>query len=170
MYSLYCTKAYTIRARHFLSYLTRYEKRLVAPVLNQYPGTSFLHVTTQVGNDYVSSFVSITPDIALTHEGRHFTVTLPVRSEDYISVYRTDTNFSFWARVEDMEIDDRHARFQAASGGVYVVVKQLNLLVIIVGVVVTLMILSVMVIATVLYFKRYPEKMNACTRSFRHNV
>ena len=124
----------------------------------------------QVGDDYVSSFLSITPDTSLTHEDRKFKITIPIRSAGSTSVYHTNADFSTWSKIHGAEFNNGEARFEASRGGTYVVVKQQNLTAIIAGVTVSLVVVLVVVIVTVLYFRRYPEKLNACTRSFRRTV
>lgn len=100
-------------------------------------------------------------------------VTLKVdRDASNIEVYRTssDSNFATWTKL-DTEIDGDTASFKAESGGVYVA-KSHSYTVLIVALIVSLLVIALIVVGGIYYFRKNPNKWSQIkdeTKNVRRN-
>lgn len=122
----------------------------------------------QVGDSYVSNFLVVDPVERLTVDGRTFSVEMTVDcSVCTVAMYRSDpSTFSFWTRV-NADIADGKARFEAVEGGVYVARSESQIGVY-VGVGVVCAALLLVLVGTLIYFKKHPEKFQQIQKAAKY--
>lgn len=120
--------------------------------------------------------MALYPETKLTTQGKTITMKIKLNADKDVSIYRSTTdNLHSWVEM-DAEINNGVASFQTSHGGVYVATTSSNLA-FIVGIVVGCVVIAIIVIATVVYFKRNPgkwqkmkNKMHYAERSMQDKV
>lgn len=133
-------------------------------------------VSNMIGDEYASDFVALYPETELTTEGKTITMKIKLNTDKDVSIYRSTTdNLHSWVEM-DAEVNNGVASFQTSHGGVYVATTSSNIA-FIVGIVVGCVVIAIIVIATVVYFKRNPgkwqkmkNKMHYAERSMQDKV
>lgn len=129
------------------------------------------------GDDYVSDFLVLYPQSSMTLPGKAMRVSLKVEDASNIAVYRSssDQHFATWTKL-DTEVEDGVAHFQASAGGVYVA-RSHSYTVLIVALIVSALVIVLIVVGGVMYFRRNPKKWNALKeetvnlkKNFKSNV
>ena len=126
----------------------------------------------QSGGDVSGKFLVIHPEEPLTAEGQTFTVELKI---DYggledVKLYHSNSNsFSTWSTV-DVDVSDGKATFQATEGGVYVAKVDSNIGVVIGAVVGCLLLVALVIVGTVWYFRKHPSKLSHMKRSLTSRI
>ena len=92
----------------------------------------------------------------------------PGSLEDVV-IYRTNSDSSSWTRVS-AQVDSGFANFESEEGGVYVAVGYQKAGVIAGAVIGALLGVALVVVATVFYCRKNPEKLNSFKRSFAARV
>ncbi|XP_045164195.2 protein DD3-3-like [Mercenaria mercenaria] len=113
----------------------------------------------KAGDDYVSDFLVLYPQLSIANPGKHMDVTLKVDPDaNRVAVYRTssESNFGTWTKL-DTEVDGDVASFKATAGGVYVA-KSHSDTVLIVALVVSALVILALVVGGICYFKKNPNK------------
>ena len=123
----------------------------------------------QVGDGFASKFVVIYPQRPLSHPNQPLTVSMKVDTSAHgLAIYHTNSeNFATWTRV-DAQIDNNNnmATFKTHEGGVFVARYQTNVP-LVVGMVITLLVFVMIVVGSIVYFRRYPEKWESVTQRYR---
>ncbi|XP_064604895.1 protein DD3-3-like isoform X2 [Liolophura sinensis] len=121
-----------------------------------------------VGDSYVSNFLVVHPVERLAVNGRTFSVQMAVDcSVCTVAMYRSDpSTFSFWTRV-NADVANGKAHFEAVEGGVYVARSESKIGVYVGAAVVCVAILLVLV-GTIIYFKKHPEKFRQIQKAAKY--
>ena len=114
-----------------------------------------------VGDDFASNFIILSPEKKLTANGKTVAVSMKVNEDaNDVVIYRSNSeNFSGWTKV-DTSINNGVAEFQVDEGGVFVARSHSSAGPII-GIVIGCIALGLIVIAAVVYFKKNPAKWMA---------
>ncbi|XP_006822467.2 protein DD3-3-like [Saccoglossus kowalevskii] len=119
-----------------------------------------------VGTGYASDYVVLHPQQKVTQDDKTFTMKIKVThptTED-IAVYRSNADtFSSWHRVSAVKQGDS-VLFETQEGGVYVVRTESDVAAI-VGIVLGCLAAIIIIVGTVIYFRRHPDKWNRVTHS-----
>jgi len=120
------------------------------------------------GDSYASDFIRVSPEELIEDgEDKFITITMVLTdSSDSVKVYRAPNDISDWTRV-DAEINSGQAKVQAQRGGVYIARSESNIGMT-VGIAVGCAALLVVILGTVLYFRRNPTKWTAVKTNCRN--
>jgi len=123
-----------------------------------------------VGSDYASDYIVLHPQQKIAQDEKTFTMKMKVTmpSTDDIGIYRsTDNNLGSWQRIK-AEVKGHEVTFQTDMGGIYVARTEPDV-VAIVGIVRGCLAAVVIIVGTVIYFRRHPEKWDglkhSCTKA-----
>lgn len=106
------------------------------------------------------------PESVLTQPGKHIEVTLRVdKDKSNIAIYRSSetTGFSVWTKIE-ADIKGDMAHFKTKSGGVYVA-KTHSYTVLIVALVLSVLVVGLIIVGGVCYFRKNPNKWQKLKKS-----
>ncbi|XP_061187895.1 protein DD3-3-like [Saccostrea echinata] len=111
-----------------------------------------------VGDDYASNFVVIRPETVVTQNGATFTIQMQVDPDaSNVEIYRSKfQDMASWTKIPS-SVNGGTASFQVDQGGVYVARSHQNLGPII-GIAVAGIVLALVVVATIVYFRRNPDR------------
>lgn len=135
--------------------------------------SSFSLLYLQTGDKYASNFIVVQPETIITQSGATFTVQMQVDPDaSEVEIYRSkSSDMATWTKVPS-SVSGSTASFQVDQGGVYVARSHQNLGPII-GIVAACVVVLLVVIASVMYFKRNPssfEKLKSGARKAERSV
>lgn len=125
------------------------------------------------GDKYASNFIVVQPETIMTQSGATFTIQMQVDPDaSEVEIYRSkSSDMATWTKVPS-SVSGSTASFQVDQGGVYVARSHQNLGPII-GIVAACVVVLLVVIASVMYFKRNPssfEKLKSGARKAERSV
>ncbi|XP_052266868.1 protein DD3-3-like isoform X2 [Dreissena polymorpha] len=118
------------------------------------------------GEKFASDFLIMHPESVLTQPGKVIKVTLTVDTDkSNIAIYRSSetTGFSVWTKIEADIMGDM-AHFKTQSGGVYVA-KSHSHTVLIVALVLSLLVVVLVIVGGICYFRKNPNKWKKLKKS-----
>ncbi|XP_033116568.1 protein DD3-3-like [Anneissia japonica] len=122
-----------------------------------------------VGKQYESNFIVVGPQVALTEEGKTFTMQINLNDDSYdvLTVYYSNDEYKTWNKI-DAELSNDKVSFEAQFGATYIVRGMPNVG-LIVGCTIAALVAVILIIGSIMYFRKHPEKLEAirttCTAS-----
>ncbi|XP_077997419.1 protein DD3-3-like isoform X2 [Glandiceps talaboti] len=114
------------------------------------------------GSAYASDYIVLHPQQKLTQEDKTFIMKMKVTmpSTDEIKIFHsTNDNLGSWQRIK-AEVKGHEVTFETDMGGIYVARTEPNV-VAIVGIVIGCLAAVVLIVGTIIYFRRHPDKWDS---------
>ncbi|XP_078594983.1 protein DD3-3-like [Branchiostoma floridae x Branchiostoma japonicum] len=118
-----------------------------------------------VGSDYASNYILISPTDKITQGDKTFKVNMKVNSGvSNVAIYHANPDsFTSWSKL-NAEISGGVASFQVDRGGLFVARTETSVG-LVVGMVMLVVILVVIIVGSVVYFRKHPDKWDQVKKS-----